>query len=215
MKESVEAMLRRRRNRRLPLVAYRIARRACWYVQGRVRRFRISRRQDPIWLELGAGEKRGKKPWVTIDMNGQCDIYQDLAHGIPFRDAPVSRIYSSHFLEHLTPEEATACLRKCIRVLKTGGEVSAGVPNARIYASAYLSGEQLELDSAVATPGGYMRYLAYCDGQHKNMFDAKSLVELLKTSGLEKASIRDFDPATDLEVRRWETIFAVGYKPPS
>jgi predicted SAM-dependent methyltransferase len=165
-----------------------------------------------VCLELGAGAKAGRGTWLTVDMNGQCDIYCDLTRGIPFPAESVSRIYSSHFFEHLTPEEATACVGECLRVLKRGGEFSIAVPNARVYLDAYLSGAPVQVDVGAKTPLDYLRFVAYCGGGHKNMFDGDSLLEFLRSGGLKNVSLRGFDRELDLEVRDWETIYAVGYK---
>ncbi|MGH9518496.1 MAG: hypothetical protein ACRD2D_02565, partial [Terriglobales bacterium] len=43
----------------------------------------------PIKLELGSGPQKGKDGWTTIDRVPVCDIYHDLAHGIPFPDNTV------------------------------------------------------------------------------------------------------------------------------
>jgi SAM-dependent methyltransferase len=197
---------------RFMLVGHRFFRRMFWQLRGYVRLNSIRRRKNEIWLELGAGSKKGSGKWVTIDINGQCDIYYNLAHGIPFSDESVSRIYSSHVFEHLTPAEASLCLRECLRVLKKGGEFSIAVPNARLYVDAYLKGRLDGANLEVATPIDYLNYTAYCEGHHKAMFDQESLVHLLRSSGLTHVTLRGFDPSVDLEIRRWESIYAKGYK---
>src|SRR5262245_65833921 len=37
-----------------------------------------------IWIEVGAGNKRGTHNWVTIDVTKECDIFWDLRKGLPF-----------------------------------------------------------------------------------------------------------------------------------
>lgn len=204
--------LKQKRFMRVPLAVYRIARRSWWRVRGRWRLFKIISRQEEICLELGAGEKVGKGNWVTIDMNGECDIYYNLATGIPFPDNSVSRIYSSHFFEHLSPAAANACIKECLRVLKQNGEFSIAVPNARLYAEAYLLGNKIDINIGARTPIDYLRFIAYCGGQHQNVFDANSLMDLLIQNDFQNASLREFDNGVDLDLRKWETIYAVGYK---
>ena len=91
-----------------------------------------------INLEVGAGSAKGKDGWTTLDINRRCDIYWDLRNGIPFPDKSVDKIYSSHFLEHLTFSEGQSFLNECLRVLKPLGIFSICVPDARLFINAYL-----------------------------------------------------------------------------
>lgn len=184
-----------------------------WRIRGTCRLWRLRRCRDGLSLELGAGSKPGCKPWVTVDMNGCCDIYHDLADGIPFPDRSVDRIYSSHFFEHLTREQANTCLDECLRVLKAGGEFSIAVPNARLFVDAYLGVPLAHCSFEVNTNMDYLTYIAYCNGQHKMIFDMDSLCHWLTSRGFVHVSARAHDPELDLDCRRWQTIYAVGFKP--
>lgn len=197
---------------KLLLPCFRFLERHYWKVRGLVRVAIIKHRKPELLLELGAGAKTGKGNWITIDMNGQCDVYYNLAKGIPFANESVSRIYSSHLFEHLTPTEARICMQECLRVLKKGGEFSIAVPNARLYVDAYLHGDNSGRMQQFDTPIDYLNYTAYCEGHHKNMFDQASLCHMLEASCLTNVSEREFDPEIDLEIRRWESIYAKGYK---
>lgn len=75
---------------------------------------------DPIKLELGSGRKKGANGWTTLDRIPGCDLYCDLAKGIPFPDQSVAAIYSSHVFEHLTYKQAQILLDECLRVLIPG-----------------------------------------------------------------------------------------------
>jgi predicted SAM-dependent methyltransferase len=183
-----------------------------WQVRGRMRLLKIKRRPQEVWLELGAGYKAGQGNWVTIDMNGQCDLYYNLANGIPFPDNSIGRIYSSHVFEHLTCEEAKHCLRECVRVLKEGGEFSIAVPNARIFVDAYLTNEIEKRTFEVNTPIDHLNYVAYCGGVHKNMFDTDSLCYFLRSNGLSNVTAREFDSELDIASREWQSIYAKGIK---
>jgi predicted SAM-dependent methyltransferase len=56
-------------------------------------------------------------------------LHFDLAHGIPFEDASVPAIYSSHFFEHITKADAEKLMKECFRVLKPGGMIRIVVPS--------------------------------------------------------------------------------------
>lgn len=172
-----------------------------------------------IFLEVGAGDKKGSNGWITIDMTRNCDVFWDLRKGIPFPDESVSRIYSSHFFEHLTFKEGQIFLDECLRVLIPGGTFSICVPNARIYIEAYLNSDldankffNYEPAYNNTTKIDYVNYTAYMDGHHKYMFDEENLVCILKAKGMKNAHIREFDPDLDLKKRDYESIYAVAEK---
>jgi len=53
---------------------------------------------------------------------------RDVRKGLPFDSDSVDEILMSHFLEHLTGEEAIELLAECYRVLKPGAAVTVVVP---------------------------------------------------------------------------------------
>jgi predicted SAM-dependent methyltransferase len=194
----------------------------------RVGRLQASRRlvhklvssAEPIKLELGSGSKKGVNGWTTLDLAPGCDLYCDLAKGIPFPDQSVSNIYSSHVFEHLTYQQAQILLDECLRVLVPGGNFSICVPNAGLYLAAYANNKEMsnkqffEYRPAYngTTKIDYVNYLAYMDGQHKYMFDEENLVHILRQKGFKQVQLRSFDKTLDREERIYESIYAEGYK---
>jgi len=186
----------------------------------RVQARKILRDSGPIRLELGAGNKKGTNGWTTLDIVPGCDMYCDLAKGIPFPDRSVQSIYSSHFFEHLTYAQARILLDECLRVMASAGKFSICVPNARLYLEAYLSkGPALNAEFFRHRPAfnrttkiDCVNYIAYMDGDHKYMFDEENLVFLLEQGGFKNVRVRAFDPALDLKERQYESIYAEGYK---
>ena len=183
----------------------------------KIRRLLIN--QKDILLEVGAGNKKGCNGWLTIDMTRRCDLFWDLRKGIPFPDESVSKIYSSHFFEHLTFKDGQRFLDECLRVLLPGGTFSICVPNARLYIEAYLKSE---LDTDVffgfkpaynnTTKIDYVNYTAYSDGQHKYMFDEENLIHILNEKGMKNVRLREFDQNLDSKVRDFESIYAAAEK---
>lgn len=179
--------------------------------------FRIKQvlKRETIFLEVGAGNKIGKNGWVTIDLTENCDIFWDLRKGLPFPDESVEKIYSSHFLEHLTFSQGQIFLSECLRVLTPGGNFSICVPNARIYIEAYLNAGLDKDLFCVFKPAfnnttriDYVNYIAYMAGYHQYMFDEENLLHLLEMKGFKHPRLRSFNPATDLAERRIESIYA-------
>lgn len=179
----------------------------------------LIKEKDKIFLEVGAGNRKGLNEWLTIDLKRNCDIFWDLRNGIPFPDESVSKIYSSHFFEHLTFREGQKFLDECLRVLTSGGKFLICVPNAKIYIEAYLNSD-LDVEKYFGykpaynntTKIDYVNYTAYMDGQHKYMFDEENLVHILKSKGMRNVHLREFDPSIDLKNRDYESIYAEAEK---
>jgi len=173
-----------------------------------------------ISLDLGGGDRKGTNGWLTVDMTHNCDFYWDLRLGIPFNDNSVSRIYSSHMFEHLTYAEGQGLLDECMRALKPGGSFSIVVPNAGMYIEGYVGQRELPEEYFGWEPGynrttriDALNYVAYMAGEHKYMFDQENLLHILNAKGFVNVSARPFDPATDMQERDFESIYAIGFKP--
>jgi predicted SAM-dependent methyltransferase len=186
--------------------------------KGKIRRLLEQRRE--IFVELGAGEKGGRGDWITIDMTKKCDIYWDLRRGIPFPDASIHKLYSSHFFEHLSFEEIQSFLDDCMRVLAPGGQFSICVPNARLFIEAYSKGDSADAAALCGFTPAYnhttridcVNYMAYMGGAHKYMFDEENLLFILRSKGLRNVRLRPFDPGLDLREREFESIYAEAEK---
>ena len=180
----------------------------------------ILKKEKEVFLEVGAGDKEAASGWITIDMTKNCDIYWDLRKGIPFPNESISKIYSSHFLEHLTFKEGQAFLDECLRVLVSGGIFSICVPNAKIYLEAYINNTELDTSKFFGykpaynntTKIDYVNFTAYMDGHHKHMFDEDNLLYILKAKGMRNVRLREFDPLLDLVTRDFESIYAIAEK---
>lgn len=176
----------------------------------RLRVSNIYKRYRNIYLEIGSGPKAGTNGWLTLDVNFDADIYWDLNKKLPFIDNSVSMIYSSHVLEHFCYEGLINLLKDCHRVLKSGGQFSACVPNARLYLQVYFDpGSFDSYKRAVYSelPIDTINYIAYMDGHHKYMFDEENLVHILRTAGFSLVRLREFDPDIDMVNRKYESIY--------
>ena len=143
-------------------------------------------------------------------------IYEN---GIPFPDQSIDKIYSSHFFEHLTFKEGQKNLDECLRVLKPGAIFSICVPNARLFVDAYLNSKNKSNELIQHLPAfnnttkiDFLNYNAYMDGEHKYMFDEENLVFILRSKGLKNVRLRQFDSSIDLQVRDFESIYAIAEK---
>ena len=125
----------------------------------------------------------------------------DLRRALPFAAQRFSAVYSSHTFEHLHRQEALALARECHRVLKPGGICRVIVPDLAAIIQRYLQRgsspetpdnagdrlmEELLVHPAAPAPGMlglYHRLLGF--HQHKWMYDARSLANLLGEAGFD------------------------------
>jgi predicted SAM-dependent methyltransferase len=179
---------------------------------------KIIQQNQEVLLEIGSGAKMGANGWTTLDMSDGCDIKYDLLLPLPFPDNSITKIYSSHVLEHFYYQDLIKLLTECHRILKPNGVFSVCVPNAGMYVEAYLSQDEFKPKSFykpafhINTKIDLINYMAYMDGHHKYMFDRENLLAILKKVGFNKVDARRFDAEIDREERDWESIYAQGEK---
>jgi len=174
----------------------------------------------PIFLELGAGPRKGIKGWITSDTCPGADCVIDLLKPFPFPDNSIDKIYSSHVLEHFLTSQLEFIMGECRRVLKPGGVLSASVPNAAIYIDAYYNPEAFNPEHFCRYKPGYrfyskidyLNYIAYMEGRHAHMFDKENLVGMLEANGFRQVRLRDFEPDLDLPARDYESIYVYAEK---
>ncbi len=91
-------------------------------------------------LNFGCGT-RISPDWINIDFHSAGLGVQrvNLLAGFPFQDNFFDAVYSSHVLEHFTPNEALFLIKESIRVLKPGGILRIVVPDLEGSCREYLS----------------------------------------------------------------------------
>lgn len=117
------------------------------------------KQQPEIKLHLGCG-KRIMKGWVNTDLSytDGVDLQLNFLEPLPFDNESVSMIYSEHVLEHFEKNDAAAILKECHRILKKGGKIRIGVPDAEIYFRKYLENDR-DFFSKIKHLGGAMEPL--------------------------------------------------------
>jgi len=145
--------------------------------------------------------------WVTkdalenvVDYPHDLDIRRcDVTKGLPFDDASVDYIYTSHMLEHLHKEDAIFVLKEFYRVLKPKGVLRVVVPDLKIYAKEYLNKEGFSVDNDLPAADKFMDsimlqgigeirplfYKLMCK-RHQWMYDFESLARRLWDCGFSK-----------------------------
>jgi len=102
-------------------------------------------------LNIGCGQRLAQG-WINVDFHSENPQVRrvNLLGRLPFEDGSMDAVYSSHVLEHFTPETAKKLLKECHRVLKHGGILRTVVPDLENICREYVRIlDQLE-DSALA-----------------------------------------------------------------
>jgi len=83
-----------------------------------------------IRVDLGCGAKC-RSGFTGLDSRecGQ-QLLWDARHGLPFPDSTIKHLFSSHFIEHLTDQEAADIFVEILRIMDTGGVVEMRCPHS-------------------------------------------------------------------------------------
>jgi predicted SAM-dependent methyltransferase len=135
--------------------------------------------------------------WVNVDVhplqdwaaqNGFRYLQHDIRSGIPYASNYVDLIYASHFLEHLTYDEACKFLKECARVLKPNSLVRIAVPDAAKlidgYRSATLGFYDEVNDGCAKAPDQTGKLWALLFEGHRSAWDWAALEHAFKEAGL-------------------------------
>jgi len=119
--------------------------------------------------------------------------WADAVTKLPLPDASVEVLYTSHMIEHLERKKVDNFLSEAKRVLKPGGTIRICVPDLRIFIDRYMSNNDADefmhkLHMNKDYPNSLVqkiKYLCIGDRHHQWNYDAASLSNLLKKSGLQ------------------------------
>lgn len=173
----------------------------------------------PLRLHLGSGGQP-KQGWVNLDLAGDpVDLAWNLAHGVPFADASVDAVFHEHLFEHIPLEAGLGLMDETFRVLRPGGILRVGVPDAGALIQSYVGdGEYLDLiHPARPTRLLGVQELFYWH-RHTTMYDEDTLALVFRAGGFSSPTVRAFgeselDVAPDTERRRAETLYMEAVKP--
>lgn len=138
-------------------------------------------------------------------------------------EGSISKIYSSHFLEHLPYSKAISLLKECYRTLSQNGSFRLVVPDLVFHAKRYLETVETEQkkahDQFLFTVAG-----AYLEGgrpgqNHCYMYDYWTLRDILEEIGFSKVVHCSFksglDPELcelDIDEHKEESLWIEAYK---
>jgi len=85
-----------------------------------------------MWLNVGAGDRHGGRPWIDCDVwpGTRPHVVMDAAGPWPFADGSADRVYMGQVVEHLEhPTGVRAALAEAARVAGTSGTVCVVCPD--------------------------------------------------------------------------------------
>lgn len=136
-------------------------------------------------------------------------LHHDLRNNIPYKADSIPYIYSSHFFEHLTKEDALSSLGECFRVLKPwGGVMRIAVPSLdrevnsiRLAIKEYDRGEIEPVSKYLMTKPGFISQFSV----HKYMYNFVEMKKLLETAGFVEVTEYTYKTGNIVDVESLDT----------
>jgi SAM-dependent methyltransferase len=94
-------------------------------------------------LNVGGGKGHPHmEGWTIVDLRKSADVVTDIANDpLPFEDASVGVVFTSHTLEHIRRDRLGFVLSEFHRVLRPGGLLRVAVPDIDLAVRAYVEGD--------------------------------------------------------------------------
>lgn len=152
-------------------------------------------------LNLGCGPHL-MEGWVNVDLEHQAKagcvfVQHDLSKGLPlsFHPDSVDFIFSEHFIEHITREQAVKLLSDCHRVLKPKGVMRVSTPDLWYLCKSYIEnnlkayGEGWGFQTTCQMVNQGMR-----EWGHTFLYDGYELTKVFKEAGFNFDSFERLKP---------------------
>jgi predicted SAM-dependent methyltransferase len=158
-------------------------------------------------LHLGCGNV-SLAGWVNIDLDSPvADMNMDFTLPLPFADKSISHIFSEHFIEHITRQQAVSFLGECKRALSKNGVIRVSTPNLKFITALYLAGIKDEWGD-LWQPSTLCQMLneSMRSWGHQFVYDAQEIASVFVEAGFNSISFQSYrksqDPLLcDLETR--------------
>jgi predicted SAM-dependent methyltransferase len=148
---------------------------------------RRSLKRPAVRVNLGSGFDP-KPDWTNIDLAGAPRaVPWNLAKGIPYPDDSVDVVFHEHLLEHLPMHVGFALTKECKRVLRPGGVLRFGVPDAEAVIRSYA--RQISTAWAESKPTAMLAVCGlFYEHGHRAMYDSLTLEMLCRAAGFDEVA---------------------------
>jgi ubiquinone/menaquinone biosynthesis C-methylase UbiE len=139
-------------------------------------------------LNVGCGAVRRKREFgVDYYPTAAADVRADL-FALPFADSSAEVIRLDHVLEHLPRKSVVRALLEAKRVLKSGGKLTAGIPDMLALCEAY---HQADLAGRIYFQGYLFGSQTRAGQYHNSGWDAMTLRSVLESVGFIRVRARN------------------------
>ena len=160
-------------------------------------------------VNLGCGSNI-RDGFLNIDLTkreNKNHLQYDLSKGLPPQVKNATLIYSSHFFEHLTNEQAVNLLSGCYKALAPKGLFRMVLPNFSECFKNYIDNNKDFWNGVKHVPANgliieYLEFSTYQNGQHKSLWDFEKCEVYLKQAGFTQVEKSQFNPKIDLKARK-------------
>ena len=141
--------------------------------------------------------------------------YMKLPHGLnQFKNGSASRIYSCHFIEHVSKDHAIKTLSECYRILEKNGIMRVVAPDSLIYTKKYVAETEHAISNNQFTVeardqlfdilvGGFHEKKSFFRAsgkEHLFFWDIPSMCKTLETIGFKNIEICSYQKGKDQEM---------------
>lgn len=181
---------------------------------------RLAAGEAPLRLHLGCGWN-SIPGWVNSDLvGGKGDFAWNLLRPLPFEDGTVDAVFMEHVFEHLRYSQVLTVLHHVRAVLRPGGVLRVGVPDAGMYARRYSEDPDALAAERWGRPTGLLVLReVFQEHAHVTAYDAQTLQLVLAEGGFPGAQVTPggvsplLGEAPDLAERIPETVYAEVRRP--
>jgi predicted SAM-dependent methyltransferase len=171
-------------------------------------------RERPVKVHVACGHDH-KDGWLNTDLyfSAWC---VDALKPLPFPDHSIDYLYSQHFVEHLTRDQACAFFGECRRILRPEGILRISTPDlawaVRDYTRAVQETQQVhraarESAGTGVTPCRRLNEV-FRSHDHLHIFDFEDLRECLLAAGFGEVQRAPDGDSEDPHLRGLETRYA-------
>ncbi len=136
------------------------------------------KKYDKLHLGAGAHHIPG---WANIDFSGRKNLIWDLTRPLPLAAGKIKRLYSEHFIEHISRENCLHLFRHIRESMAPDGILRIATPDLKLFAQCYLQREvppDWEEQNPCRAFNEVMR-----NWGHTFLYDEEELTEILTQAG--------------------------------